>query len=527
MARFILNKTDFTLSVREFWAASDDNRIEFFPYANDIVNHSAPQRLVRRGNEIRISQMPSEYLVTAPDKVDGVLEVIRGDQVAAWDVQAGRGVLTPVAGEPVSEPRSSGEALHTGHTFSAAAYGAASHTLFVMTLSALLGGLVLNLMPCVFPVLGIKILGFVHEEASNRRRVRLHGLTFALGVLLSFWALAGFLTVLRASGKHLGWGFQLQSAGFVYCLVVVMLIFGFSLSGVFEFGWQLAGLGTSVKRKGYSGSFCSGVLAAVVATPCSAPFLAPALGAALVLPSTQSFLVVSTIAAGFSMPYLLLSIFPEAIKVLPKPGRWTETFKQAMAFPLYASAGYLIWVLTGQTTGSSLLTALLSLVVIAMACWIYGRYAKADASKRHALVGVIGSLSLFALGLHMGWPRLAATDDIVWEPWSAERVGQLRASDQAVFVDFTARWCATCQVNKTVVFGSDDVKRYFKSKNIATLEADWTNQNPQITAELAKWGRAAVPFNLVYLPGQAEPSVLPEVLTPGTVLKAVTDAYAQ
>jgi len=388
-------------------------------------------------------------------------------------------------------------------------------------LFAIVGGLILNLMPCVFPVLGIKIVGFVNQTGNESHKVTMHGLAFTLGVLLSFWALAGVLATLRAGGEQLGWGFQLQSPVFVFALTVVMLVFALSLSGVFEFGLSATGMGSSLQMgTGYGGSLFAGVLATVVATPCSAPFLAPALGAALVLPTLQSFLVFTAIGLGLSAPYLLLSIFPQAVKALPRPGRWMETFKQVMAFPLYATVAYLIWVLAGQLSESGLLMALLGLTIISMAVWLYGRYRRPDTGAFGARLGVVGSLALLLIGLNLGWPRAAAPTDMVWEPWSDERVAQLREAGRPIYTDFTARWCATCQANKKVVFASDAVKRYFRDHNVATLRADWTNADPRITAELAKWHRSAVPFNLVYLPANAEPKALPELLTPGIVLKA-------
>jgi thiol:disulfide interchange protein len=387
-----------------------------------------------------------------------------------------------------------------------------------------LGGLILNLMPCVFPVLGIKILGFVNESDRDWRRVRVHGLAFTAGVLLSFWALAGVLAALRAGGQQLGWGFQLQSAGFVFSLAAVMLSFALNLSGVFEFGQRAMGLGsTLVLRKGYGGSFFTGVLATVVATPCSAPFLAPALGAALAIPVAQSFLVFTSIALGLSTPYLLLSIFPKALKILPRPGRWMETFRQIMAFPLYASVGYLIWILAGQIDPGALLAAILGLVIVALACWLYGRYTSPGSLPLHLRFGVIGGLACLAVGFIIGWPRMAAATDIIWEPWSPALVTRLRSGNRSIYVDFTARWCATCQANKKIVFGSDEVKRYFNQHHIATLRADWTNADSRITAELTKWHRGAIPFNLLYVPGHAEPQVLPEILTPEIVLTALSN----
>lgn len=395
---------------------------------------------------------------------------------------------------------------------------------FLATLAlALIGGLILNLMPCVFPVLGIKVLGFVDQAGSNRRHVTLHGLTFTAGVLLSFWALALALDILRAGGEQLGWGFQLQSPEFVFCVAVVMLIFALNLSGVFEFGLSAMSVGSTLQMKdGYTGSFFTGVLATVVATPCSAPFLAPALGAALALPTLQSFLVFTAIALGLSLPYLLLAIFPQALRRLPKPGRWMETFKQAMAFALYATMGWLVWVLAGQTGESELLTSILGLTLIAMAVWLYGRYQTSGASA-HARLGLLGGVALLAFGMHLGWPRTAVATDLMWEPWSPQRITQLREAGRPVYVDFTARWCATCQTNKRVVFGSEKVRRYVRDHKVALLKADWTTADAAITAELARWQRSAVPFNLVYRLGRLDPKVLPEILTPGLVLDAFND----
>jgi len=395
-------------------------------------------------------------------------------------------------------------------------------------LLALLGGLVLNLMPCVFPVLGIKILGFVKQAGHQRAKIVAHGLTFTLGVLVSFWALATVLAVLRAGGDELGWGFQLQSAAFVYGLTVLLLVFALNMSGVFEFGLRATAVGSDLQSKsGYAGSFFTGVLATVVATPCSAPFLAPALGAALSVGTGESFAIFTVIALGLSLPYLLLSIFPQAVKVLPRPGAWMETFKQFMAFPLYATVGYLVWVLAAQTGEEGFRGVLFSLVLVAMAVWMYGRWNAPGSSAGRARFGVASLLVVGAFGLWLGWPRSAAaagngtTPAVVWEAWSPEAVAQHRAAGRTVYVDFTARWCATCQTNKKLVFGSDEVLAYFAEKKIVTLRGDWTSQDARITAELARYQRSAVPFNVIWLPGREEPVILPELLTPGIVLEAL------
>jgi thiol:disulfide interchange protein len=389
---------------------------------------------------------------------------------------------------------------------------------------AFIGGLILNLMPCVFPVLGIKILGFVNQAGADRRKVTLHGLVFTSGVLVSFWVLAGILSILRAGGSQLGWGFQLQSPEFVFGLAAAMLAFALNMSGVFEFGLTATGFGSSLQSKsGFAGSFLTGALATVAATPCAAPFLAPALGAALALPTVESFMIFTVIGLGLSTPYLLLSAFPSAVKVLPRPGAWMETFKQAMAFPLYATVAYLVWVLAGQLPDTGLLSALFGLVLVAMAVWAYGRWNAPGASAGRARFGMIACIVLLAAGAWAGWPRAASPTDLHWDAWSQEAVDKLRAEDRIVYVDFTARWCATCQANERLVFHSDEVLKEIRDKHIATLRGDWTNKDPLITAELAKYHRAAVPFNVIWFPGQTAPVILPELLTPSIVLNALAN----
>lgn len=409
--------------------------------------------------------------------------------------------------------------LRVDTPFAAAAPPATPIVQLLGTLAlAFLGGLVLNLMPCVFPVLGLKILGFVNQSGQDKKKIVLHGLVFALGVLLSFWTLAAVLAILRAGGQELGWGFQLQEPGFVFILAAVMLVFAMNMSGVFEFGLSATGVGSDLQMKsGYAGSFFTGVLATAVATPCSAPFLAPALGAALAVPTGESFVIFTAIAVGLSAPYLLLSIFPQAVKILPRPGAWMETFKQFMAFPLYGTVGALVWVLTGQLGDESLM-AIFGLVVIALGIWVYGRWTAPGASAGRVRFGHAGLVALLLTGAWLGWPAPAK---IVWEPWSPEAVAKLRAEKRIVYVDFTARWCATCQTNKKLVFGSGEVLKVFADKKVATLRADWTNKDPRITAELAAYQRSAVPFNVVWLPGKDTPVLLPELLTAGIVLDSL------
>jgi thiol:disulfide interchange protein DsbD len=344
------------------------------------------------------------------------------------------------------------------------------------------------------------------------------------------------LLALRAGGAQLGWGAQLQSPAFVFAMASFLLIFALNLSGLFEVGLSATGVGASLQMKeGYIGSFFTGALAVLVATPCSAPFLAPALGAAFSssFSAAQSLAIFTAIGLGLSTPYLLLSIFPQAIKFLPRPGAWMETFKQLMAFPLYATVGWLLWVLAGQTKDddNALLLIAFGFVFVAMATWLYGRFGQAWGKPGKQLFGRVAAALVLVAGLYIGWPKEAAAApaspgeyQVTWEKWSPEAITAAQAAGKFVYVDFTARWCATCQTNKAAVFHSDEILGELKKKNVLLLRGDWTNRDPKITAELARWNRSAVPFNLIYAPTKPEPVVLPELLTAGKVVDALAEA---
>jgi thiol:disulfide interchange protein/DsbC/DsbD-like thiol-disulfide interchange protein len=475
-----------------------------------LVDYAAPQTISEEKGAIIFTLAVSKDGDPAASRLAGVIVSENG-----W------GPMIPAHG--ASFDVALGAAAPNSNLPSPNSAAPAAGSLLGTLLLALLGGLILNLMPCVFPVLGIKVLGFVNQSGSDRGKVVAHGLVFTLGVLLSFWALAGLLLALRAGGSQLGWGFQLQSPVFVFGMTAFLLVFALNLSGLFEVGLSATAVGGRLQmQQGYGGSFFTGILATLVATPCSAPFLAPALGAALALPAVESILVFTAIAVGLAAPYLLLSAFPAAVKMLPRPGAWMETFKQLMAFPLYATVGWLLWVLAGQTkdNDNALLLIVFGLVLVAMAAWVYGRWTKPTA-RFIAVLLLIG-------GVWLGWPKPAGAAPVTasgyalkWEPWSPAAVEAARAAGRTIYVDFTARWCATCQTNKATVFTSSDVLQAFGERNVLLLKADWTSKDSAITDELAKWNRSAVPFNLIYAPGRAEPLILPELLSPGIVLEAL------
>lgn len=397
--------------------------------------------------------------------------------------------------------------------------------LFIM-FSAFVGGLILNIMPCVFPVLGIKVVGVVQQAGEDRKQVVLHGLVYTLGVLVMFWTLGGLVVAL---GK--GWGFQLQSAGFNYALAAFFLIFGLNMAGVFEIGASAVGVGANLQAKhGLGGSFFSGLLATVVATPCSAPFLGTALGFAVKLPAPQAMLLFSLIGLGLASPFLLLSAFPKLVSVLPRPGAWMESFKQGMSFLLFGTVCYMVWVLTGMVEGLPMLGLMLSLVLVGLGCWIYGRWSLPHKPARTRLIAVLLALAAIGGGLWLGWPHIEKQptgahgakfeNGLLWEPWSEAKVKELITAGKPVYIDFTAKWCLTCQVNKRV-YPDAKIQELLKKHGVVTVKADYTNEDEPIKQAFTALGRGAVPVNALYLPGVREPLVLPEILTVDNLSEAL------
>jgi thiol:disulfide interchange protein len=383
------------------------------------------------------------------------------------------------------------------------------------------GGLILNLMPCVFPVIGIKILGFVQQSGQDKKKIILHGLAFTAGVLISFWILSGILFAARqaAGGDEFGWGYQLQNKWVVLSLMMLMFFMALNLFGVFEFGTSATGIGGNLQSKqGISGTFFSGFLATVVATPCSGPFLGAAIGAAIALPPVQFFTAFTVMGLGLSLPYLMMSIFPKLVDYLPRPGAWMETFKQGMSFLLFATAGYLLWVYTAIIDFDNMLNPVIGLTMVALGCWIYGRWNTFSNSRRTRFTATVMALLIAAAGVFYSG---SIKKGIEWEMWSQERVDELLAEGKPVYVDFTAKWCATCQVNKHNAY-SDEVIALMKERGVVALRADKTKPDPAIEAKLEEIGRTAIPVNVLYAPDE-DMIMTPAILTPAILKKLFTE----
>ncbi|MCP8899859.1 protein-disulfide reductase DsbD family protein [Gilvimarinus xylanilyticus] len=380
----------------------------------------------------------------------------------------------------------------------------ANQPLWLLLLAAFVGGVILNLMPCVFPVLSIKLFGLINSGAGASARTR-EGLLYSAGVLATFAALGALLLALRAGGAAIGWGFQLQSAPVVLGLIVLFWLMALAFSGVFEFGHRLMQMAGSAS----GGSFVTGVLAVFVAAPCTGPFMGAALGAAAVLPAASAMAIFLGLGAGLAAPFLLLTLSPALLARLPRPGPWMDTLRQLFAFPLYATVIWLLWVL-GQLAGDSgwLLGSSL-LLTLAFCLWLGGK-----GGKLWRLVAWVLALAALVVTFARLAPSESATtaDDGIWQGYNAELIQQARADSQAVFIDYTAAWCITCQVNKKLVLNTEHTTELFKQHNVLAIRADWTRHDPAITQALSQLGRNSVPVYAWYAPGAESAQLLPQIL---------------
>ncbi len=509
-----------TLAVSgEALAGGAPSDVYFYPYDDQLIDHGKPQSVERgpRGLTLTMTQGAAFGAGHAPAQASGVLVV----DAKAYEVTATQG--PPPAG-------AAGLGTLTPQR------PAASLGLPLAVASALLGGLILNLMPCVFPILSIKAAALTGHAGGGART---QGLAFMAGVLITFLALAGVLIAARAAGSAIGWGFQLQSPWVVAVLALVMLGAALNLSGLFEVGASVQGLGAGLAARGETlGSVLTGVLAVVVAAPCTAPFMGPALGFALTQPPAVALAVFAALGLGFAAPFTLIAFSPALMRRLPRPGAWMDGLKKALAFPMYAAAAWLTWVLAQQTDPAGLARLLAAAVVLAFAAWLFGL-----AQRRRALGGrgvVLALAAAAALSLSVGavaagryappqaaqagTPAAAAAGALVGAPWSPEALASLHAAGRPVLVNFTAAWCVTCQVNERVAFSSPEVAAAQRRAGGAYLVADWTNRNAAIAKALADQGRIGVPLYLLYPKGAGAPKVLPQLLTPAILVRAFEEA---
>lgn len=471
---------------------------EFYPFDQDIIDNAADQTVVPIADGLQIHLKRAPGSTKLPSDLHGLVKL---SDTEVYDLHAAvapgaipaSGAAKPAKDEQVSDvtfPKAIGLAF--------------------------LGGIILNLMPCVFPVLFLKGLGLVNSSGEERRRQRTHGLVYTLGILVSFWAIVAILLILRAGGQQLGWGFQLQSPAFVAALASVTFFLALSLAGQFEIGLSLTSMGDELTRKqGFTGSFFTGVLATVVATPCVAPLMGAAVGFALAQSGMITFLVFTALALGLAFPYLVLTMQPGWAKILPRPGVWMEILKQLTAVPLFGTAIWLAWVFGNlyQPEGVDRVASLLvCFLILAIAGWALGRWpARWPAT--------IAAVILICIALYVPL-RKPAAETLSWQPYSDQALSDAQAAGHPVFIDFTAAWCLSCQVNERVVLHSKAIEKDFADGKYVLLKADWTKYDPAITKELASIGRSGVPAYVIYPAGKnVNPDVLPEVLTQSFLLK--------
>ncbi len=494
-------------------AAAVPKDAAFFPYTDGIVEAAQPQTVQKNDKGLVLSVQPGWRLAT-PDKrrlfsdVAGVLVLTSSDgTIDAFEVNAPQGAVA--SGTPLAR------ALGIGF--------------WQALLFAFIGGLILNLMPCVLPILSMKALALA-RKAGAEKAAHSDSLAYGAGVLVCFGVLAGILLGLRGGGEAVGWGFQLQEPIVVASFALLMFAVGLNLSGLFEIGGgRFAGMGQTYATKGGAvGSFFTGVLAVAVATPCTAPFMGAAMGFALVQPAIIALGVFFALGLGFALPFIVLGYSPGLLGILPRPGAWMVIFKQFLAFPMYAAAIWLVWVLSQQIGPDGVLGELAAALALGFALWAYG------ASQRAGGIGQIVALAAAVLGLAAmvfvmpvhGTPAQAGTSanaagKLGYEKFSAAKLAELRAAGRPVFVNATAAWCITCLANERVALSSDTLAADFAAHNVATLKADWTNRDPEITALLATQGRDGVPLYLYYAPHADAPVVLPQILTEGIVRDAL------
>jgi thiol:disulfide interchange protein len=422
-------------------------------------------------------------------------------QIIDIDLDAGTAIISEYANAPIK---------------AASAENVTVMPLWLILLFAVAGGLILNLMPCVFPVLSIKVISFTQQHQTSIDR-QLHGLAYATGVVISFVVIAAAMLALRAGGESIGWGFQLQSPIFVIFLVYLFMLLGLSLSGYMQLFSGLMSIGqSSTTNNGLSSSFMTGVLATTVASPCTAPFMGPALGFAIVQTNAVALLVFAFLGLGMALPFVLLTLMPSLTNKLPKPGQWMDNLKQFLAFPMYLTAIWLLWVVGRQTSVEIVVAICVGLVLMIMAIWLW-QLAKRNNS--HRLTKAVAA-TVFIVAIAYPCLKLEGNDQTKWQDYTPERLAELRQSGKAVFINLSADWCITCLVNERMAMGEAFYKA-LEDNNITYLKGDWTHKDPQITQLLNQYNRNGVPLYLVFPKGSGQAEILPQLLTKTSLIDAL------
>jgi thiol:disulfide interchange protein len=514
------NAVALTLQGVESTARPD--RWQWFPETPEIVANGALPQWQRTATGWQASWSKSEYFTALSGEF--ALVAVDGEGKAWRFVAANPGAAAAGSRSAASTPVAVDAGLSTLPSDAAAA---PSTGLLAALLLALLGGLVLNLMPCVFPVLSIKAMGAL-ASADDRAELRRHGAWYTLGVVITFLLLASVLLALRAGGEQLGWGFQLQEPRFVAALALLLFAMALSFSGVWDFGARFAGAGQRLTEgHGARASLFTGALAVVVASPCTAPFMGTALGWALAQPAPVALAVFAALGLGLAAPMLLLGFVPTLARALPRPGPWMDSFRQLLAFPLYLTVCWLLWVYGEQTSALGMAWLLAALTTLAFALWLLGRRVAMRSPRLRASAAIVSAAAfLLALGLPLAAPTpsmatASAVGDKTFEPWSEQRLAHLRAAGRPVFVNMTAAWCITCLANERVALSTDTVRDALAARDVAYLKGDWTRHDDAITRYLERYGRNGVPLYVLYPPNGGTPRVLPQLLTADTVADAI------
>jgi thiol:disulfide interchange protein DsbD len=510
------------VTVHHLPVALRGKELAFYPETGEVIDNGAAWTQSWNGAAWTARVPLSAQRSASPS----VMPVVLGHGGEGWRAELKVVGSWPATAAPATVSPALEQALRENAAAPPAAGGAAIG-LAAALLGALVGGLILNLMPCVFPVLAIKVVGFT-RHADDRRGHRIGGLAYTAGVVTSFALLGGLMLALRAAGEQLGWGFQLQSPLVVASLAALFTLIGLNLAGVFEFRSMLpSSMATLQAKHPVLDAFLTGVLAVAIASPCTAPFMGASLGLAISLPTAQALAIFMVLGLGMALPYLAASWVPAVARWLPRPGPWMDTFRRLMAFPMFATVAWLVWVLgrqSGVDGAGALLALLVALSMVVWALTLRGRTRVALGAV--AVAGFIGLA--WAAGGAITRPSAApvvASADALWQPWAPGRVDALLAAGQPVFVDFTAAWCVTCQYNKQTTLANREVLDAFRGANFALLRADWTRRDPAITAALAQLGRNGVPVYVIYRQGRA-PVVLSEVLGVQEVRAAISPAPA-